>query len=183
MVAAHVDVDPGRPRRRAERAEVNGLFAREDADPTGARMQQRIVHDGAAEHVDRFLEPVQHLQDRRHAFPLDISAHAARLHHAVVVSVAGDELEDVEHVLAVAPRPHPDRVEAQEMAGQPQPQQMRMEALQLGNGRSDIERPLRHVDRAGFLDRLDAGDRVRGRADAADALDQEDGFLEILGFG
>ena len=183
VVAAHIDVDAGGARGGAERSERHRLLAGEHADPARPCLHQGVVHDSRAKHLDRLLETIDHFEDRGDIFAQDIAVNPARLHHAVVIPVAGDALEDVEHVLPVAPCPHPDRVESEEMAGQPKPQQVRMDTFQLAHGRPDVEGAFRHLDPAGFLDRLHAGERMGGRADAADALDQEDGFLEVLGLG
>ena len=180
MVATHVDGHPRCPCGRPQCAVGDGLFTRQDADPLGAGAQQRIFDHGVAKHLDRILQAVEQLVDGRDVCVQDVAAHTTRLHHAVVISIAADQFEDIEHVLSEAPGPHPDGVEADKMPGQAQPQQMRMNALQFTHDGADEQRPLRHRDATGLFNGLHTGQRVRGRADAADALDQENGFFKIF---
>ncbi len=180
VIAPHVDVDSRGARGRPERAVGNGHLAGQDADALGAGVDQRILDDRVTEHLDRVLQAVEQFSDRGDIGRVDVPAHTARLHHAVVVAVAGDQLEDVQHVFAESPGPHPDRVEAEEMPGQTQPQQVRMNALQFADRAADKQRPLGNLDIAGILDGLHAGHWMRGGADTADAFDQKDRLLEVF---
>ena len=182
VVAAHVDGHAGGAGGRPERAVVDDLL------PASARRRPsvRAWISGSSTTAPRNrssgpLQAVEHLPDGREVLGPDVPAHAARLHHGVVVPVAGDQLEDVEHVLAVAPRPHPHRVEPEEVAGQPQPQQVRVDALQLARSASGCRgRAPGPRCRPASSTACTQAIGMRGRADAADALHQEDGLLEVL---
>ena len=67
---------------------------------------------------------IEQFPDDRDIGVVDIPADPAGFHHAVVVAVTGDEFEDIEHVLAETPGPHPDGVEADKVPCQSKPQQV-----------------------------------------------------------
>ena len=94
-------------------------------------------------------------------------------------AVAGEHLEAVQHLLAVAPGVHEQRLEAHLVGGHAQPQQVAVHALEFAEQRAYREGALRGLG-LGYL--LDVGDIAGGvgmRADAADALYQ----VEILYIG
>ena len=69
-----------------------------------------------------------------------IAAHAANRVDPVVDAVAGDLGEQVHDEFAVAPRIHQERVEPDFVPGDAEPQEVAVDALELGNQRADVLR-------------------------------------------
>ena len=74
--------------------------------------------------------------------------------------------------LAVAPRVHEQRVEAALVRGHAEPQQVAVDALQLGDELADGLGARRRLHAGQLLDAERVGGGVDVRADAADALEQ-----------
>ena len=85
------------------------------------------------------LEDVHRLAHLGELLGGEVAAHAAEGVDAVVDAVAGEAGQDVHDQLAVAPRVHEQRVEADLVAGDAQPQEVAVDALELGDQRADVE--------------------------------------------
>ena len=89
-------------------------------------------------------------------------------------AVPGDHLQEVHDDLAVAPGVHEEGVESGLVAGDAQPEQMAVDALELGDEVPDVDAALGRLDFHELLDALDVTRGVGMGADAADPLGQVD---------
>ena len=70
---------------------------------------------------------------------VDVAPDAAEGVDGVVDAVAGDHLQEVHDDLAVAPGVHEEGVEADLVAGHAEPEQVAVDALELGDEVADVE--------------------------------------------
>ena len=129
------------------------------------------------EDQDLFFEAGQDPLDIGPDLRRDVAADAADEDHAVGLAVAGDPLREPHDLLPDPPGLHEDRVEADEVAGDTEPEQVRVEALDLEHDRPDVLGPARDAEAGGGLDGLGVADGMDRAADAADALGDEGHFV------
>ena len=182
MVLPDVEAEPAGPGDGADEAPADRVLLREVADALGPAVDGAVADDGVLEDHDLFLERRQHALDLGPDLRGDVPADAADEDHAVGLAVAGDPLREPHDLLPDAPGLHEDRVEADEVAGDAEPEEMGVEALDLEHDRPDVLGPPRDPMPAADLDGLGVADGVDRAADAADPLGDE-GDLVVADLG
>ena len=102
----------------------------------------------------------------------DIPVHPTDTVHTVVHAIAGDGFQQVHDLFAQGVNFHEQRLKAHEFRRKSRPQKMRVQALKLGDDRSDVDGARRHLDPGNLLRRTAERHGMDVGADAAHALDQ-----------
>ena len=103
--------------------------------------------------------------------------------HGVVDAVAGDGLQDVHHFFAQGEAGHEHGFEAHELGGNACPQDVRVQALELGHDDANILGARRGLEAGQLFHGLAQRERVNEGADAADALHERDDLNVVARFG
>ena len=171
MVAPAVDVHARRARHRADQARRSCTSVLSATPTPRVRFWMFLsLLTAATTGAPLGLQFVQHLAQLGLHLGRDVPAHAADDAQRVGLAVAADLLRDPHDRLADAEALHEERVEADDVAGQPDPEQVAVQALDLQHDRADVFGARRRPQGRGRLDGLRVGHVVHAAADAADAL-------------
>ncbi len=121
------------------------------------------------------------LQQRDRIF--DVAIDAADAVHGVVDAIAGDCLQHVHHLFAQRKAGHEHGFEAHELGGDAGPENMRVQALELGHDDANVLGARRRSEAGELLHGLAEREGVNVRADAADALHERDDLDVVARFG
>ena len=161
---------------RADGAEAYRVLSRQNADALCAHGDGLVGEGDLGDSVKRSLELVAGVQNLAPEIVVDVASCAADGNHGVVDAVAGQLFKQVHDQLALVPDVHEHTVVADDMAGNAEPQKMRMKSLQLRRDDTDVLAALGHLDTVYLLDAHRVGKGVRVGTDAADTLDQNEGL-------
>ncbi len=115
---------PAGPGDRPDQAPEDGVLFREAADALGPPMDGGVADDRVLEDEDLFFEGPQGCLDLGPDLRGDVPADAADDDHPVGLPVPGDALGQPHDLLPDAPGLHEDRVEADEVAGDAEPEEV-----------------------------------------------------------
>ena len=162
---------------------ATALLLGEVADAGQPADEGRLVGSDLEVELAPLPEDVDPVEDLLDLALVQVAPDAADRVHGVVDAVARDHLEEVHDDLAVAPGVHEEGVEPGLVAGHAEPEEVAVDALELGDEVADVDAPLGRLDLHELLHALDVAGRVGVGADAADPLDQVDVLGPVLLFG
>ena len=178
-VLADVYLHARRSRVGADGAHAQRILARQHADALCAHGDGLIRQRDLGYPVKRSLELVAGGKQLAAQLVADIASRAADGDHGVIYAVAGHLLQQIHNKLTLIPDMHEHAVMPDDVAGDTEPQEVRMQALKLGGDDADVLTALRHLYAVYALDAHRVGKGVRVGTDAADAFDQHEGLYRV----
>ena len=166
---AQVPVDPGGAQHRPRLAERDRVLGGEQPDALRPCEPDRVLGEHRLVLVDRLRHHLAELAALREEAARDVLGESADLEVARVHARAGDELEEVEHPVALAERVPEGRDRSQLERGRAEPDEVRVDAVQLGEQRPHPDRLRRHLDAEQLLDRHHERELVRLERDVVHA--------------
>ena len=175
-VLAHVDLHAGGSGMGAYSAHADGVLSGQHAHALGAHGDGLVGEGDLGDPVQRGLQLVAGCQNLPAKLVADVPSCAADGHHGVVDTVSGHLLQQVHDQLTLVPDVHKHAVVADDVAGDAQPQEMRVQTLQLCGDHADILASLGHIHAVDGLHGHGISKRVGVGADTADPLHQHQGL-------
>ena len=163
----------------ADRAHANGVLGGEHAHALGAHGKGLVRGEIVGDRPHLGLQIVHGGEDELALVVVDVPAGAADGDHAVVHPVSGDSLKGVHGLLTVVPDLHEHAVVADDVAGNAQPEQVGVDALQLLDDHPDILPSFGHLGAHDVLHAHGIGQCVGMGADAAHPLHQNQRLDEV----
>ena len=148
MIPAAIDIDSGGARHRADKAGVLHQRPVRDADAACTFLDVLVLAHGGHDLRPFGFELVEHLPQLASSVVRDVAANAADDAQRIGLAVAADLLGDPHDGLADAEALHEQRVEADDVTCQPDPQQVAVQALDLEHDGADVFGAGRRLERA-----------------------------------
>ena len=157
-------------------AHADGVLSGQYAHALGAHGNGLVGEGDLGDAVQRGLQLVAGRQDLPAQLIADVPSCTADGDHGVVYAVAGHLLQQIHDQLPLVPDVHEHTVVADDVAGDAQPQEMRVQTLQFCGDHADILASLGHIHAVDGLHGHGIGECMGVGADAADPLHQHQGL-------
>ena len=152
---------------------------RENADSLRAHRERLVIREPPGDRLHLLLEIIHRRENIPPCLIVNIPPCAADRVHCVIHTVSGQTLQRVHRALSILPDLHKQGIMSHNMAGDADPQQMRMNPLQFLCDHADILPALRYLDARYIFNAQAVCQRMGMRADAAHPLHQRDRLNKI----